>query len=534
MRLDSANVRAILIALLATIAIGACGGTESTPTATRPTPRPTPDIEATVVAEVQARLRPSGRLTPTAVPISSSDSGAITAFAGAHGRIVGGWDDLHREFDAWRRGLKACEANSMRVSLRQFAATMGGIAAAARALPRSAIIRESADKLISGVESETEAFRQLRDGWEPEDTTLLENVDTTTAAAQSHLREAQDAVNDLMERSRLSSRLKAEAFAEAFDQLSADWDKFRRNYDELQSREAELTSAEVVARLGELVVELRLIVIAVRELPADETTRGVAQTLAEAAEAEELALRKIRGTFEKEEGLTDQALGGGPQVVPPDPSGGALQPVAISQPITTSAGASNATSTTEEVTFVAGDPTLFDAFDVQMAVSNALRRQAVQALADILEDTSEETEEVAGPFARQLEGLVGEWEQFHRDYGEWRRSEGGCDRSAVKDRLSEFVSDFAALTRATRALAGGTLLGSLRELLVEAAELEERALRDLSNSWQPFDVEIYEALEGKRDSAAKLRRHAATGLDAILAQYDIPRPVRRTDTTTGK
>ena len=167
------NMRSIriLAGLLAAALIGACGGTDAAPTTTPPSPKPTPDIEATVVAEVQARL-PSSRLTPTAVPVSAEDKKAIRAFEGSIEQVSSEWDGFHREFDEWRRGLTTCEASSMMVSLRQFAATMGGIAMAARGLPRPAIVRVPADALIEASESEAEAFRQLRDGWQPNDASL--------------------------------------------------------------------------------------------------------------------------------------------------------------------------------------------------------------------------------------------------------------------------------------------------------------------------------------------------------------------------
>ena len=342
-------------------------------------------------------------------------------------------------------------------------------------------------------------------------------MDATQSTAQSRLRTAQDTVTDLMERVRFLSRLEVAAFAEAFDELGADWDRFRRNYDTFQADEANLTSSEVVDRLGDLVAEISLIVVLVRELPATKATRGVSQILAEAAEAEELALRKIRGTFEKVDDTPEDEAAPGRSF--PD----ALRPTGDSvQPQVTSTKAGSVTSTLEnEVTFTAVDPELFDAFDAQMALSNASRREAAKRLADVVTDASEETQAVVRPFATQLGDLVDQWERFHVAYDEWRRTEGGCDRSEANVRLGKFVSDFAAITRSARALPGGTLFGPLRELLVEAAEIEEKAIRVLNNDWRPFDVEVYKPLESKRDSAAKLRRHAATGLDALLAQYEI-------------
>ena len=67
-------------------------------------------------------------------------------------------------------------------------------------------------------------------------------------------------------------------------------------------------------------------------------------------------------------------------------------------------------------------------------------------------------------------------------------------------------------------------MGPLRELLVEAAELQEEGLKNLGNTWRPFDVEVYGAFEGQRTSAARLLRQVAVGLDALLVCHEIPAP----------
>ena len=145
-------------------------------------------------------------------------------------------------------------------------------------------------------------------------------------------------------------------------------------------------------------------------------------------------------------------------------------------------------------------------------------------MADLIEGNSLNAQQAARQFAEQQVLLLVEWETFHADYDEWRRTEGGCDRSKAAATLAQFTSDFAALTRRARELTGGTLVGPLRELLVEAAELEEEGLRDLRNNWRPFDVEVHQAFERRRNSTARLLRQVAVGLDDLLAQHSIPPP----------
>ena len=49
-------------------------------------------------------------------------------------------------------------------------------------------------------------------------------------------------------------------------------------------------------------------------------------------------------------------------------------------------------------------------------------------------------------------------------------------------------------------------------LLVEAVEREEGAVRTLRSSWQPFTVDAFIAVDRERDNANKLRREASIAL----------------------
>ena len=396
----------LLGTLVAALLIGACGRTAPAPAA-QATPAPTPNIEATVVAEVQARLRSATALTPTPVALPSAAREDVMAFATSRGQLVHDWDQLHVGFDTWRDGLIDCDVRSVEATLREFASTIGGLALQAGALPRSASVRELADKLVAGTEGEAEAVRQLRDGWQPEDPTTFENVERARSTALALQREMQDSLSDLQERTSPSSRAHVQTYSVSFAVLSGQWDEFRSNYDSFRTREPSLSSFEVVANLGQLVDEFRSIVVAVRDLPTDDVTRDVSTFLAQAAEAEDLALRKLRGSFQ----LTEGVSGGEAQAPPPDGEPGTPDPDGTS-------GASSGP------VFTPSDPGLFDAFDAHLAESNALQRRAAQELADIVEETTSEAKAAVDEFARQYGLLLARWDRFHGDYDEWRRTEG--------------------------------------------------------------------------------------------------------------
>jgi hypothetical protein len=163
-------------------------------------------------------------------------------------------------------------------------------------------------------------------------------------------------------------------FVALLSAIDSTWDEFHREYDSLRAVEAELTSAETMSRLGQLVDRFRGIVVAIRQLPTTVTTREVAGVLAQAAEGEDLSLRRLRDTFQRgaepagevESSGEDGELGGenaGSSASNPEAGGG--------------------------VTFAAVDPTLFDAFDAQLVDANAARLEVRHKMEDILESISE-------------------------------------------------------------------------------------------------------------------------------------------------
>ena len=492
------TARSLIAAALAAMLVGACSGESPTPTPGTG-PVPTPDVEATVVAEIQARLPRPGPPIPAPAPASEEEKHAIGTFAVDHSEIVQTWADLHSDFNTWRAGLRACEPGSARMALQRFASNMGAVSDEARKLPRDPVVRALGDKLIVAAETEAAALRRLRDAWQPDDATSFQELDARRATSSALRGEAQDALGDLQAQTTIAFRARIAAYEQAFKDISNDWDEFRQAWDSFRAEQVDLGSSEVVATLGHLVDEFRRIVVAVRDLPTGDATRAVTDTLAEAAEAEDLALRRLRGTFSRSDSPST---------------------IRAAAPATTDGSAQSQT----QGAIVASDPTLFDTFDTQLATGNAARRHAAQMMADLLGRATTASRAAAQRFAQELELVLVGWDRLHDDYDEWRRDDGGCDRLAAVGALQGFTSDLTALVRRARELPGGSNLTALRELLVEAAEHEEEGLRDLRNGWRPFDVAVYGEFESRQRSAAGLRRQVATGLDALLEAKGIPAP----------
>ena len=525
----------------------ACGSDKATPSPGG-APAATPNSLATITAQVKTVNL--GTPTPTAVPAVAR--AVALEFAAAHRAISDDWEQFHTDYDSWREGLVACTANSVRSSLRGFAGRFAEITEAARALPRSEAVRELADTVIQATEQEEEALRRLRDLWQPGEMVItvapgpareeladeseqldspnapatafvFEQFDIARAAASGRRQEVDDALTDRAARTAPAAVASVGEFVAIFNTIDAGWDEFHSQYDLLRSVEGQLTSIETISRLGLLIDRFRDIVVTIRQLPTTLTTRPVAEGLAQAAESEDLALRRLRDTFQ----LVGEPAGGSP--AEPAASSDPAEPSETAE----SSGAdpeigedvSNASEgnpeTADRVTFTVTDPTLFDAFDAQLVDTNGARLEARHTLEDILEANSEQTQVEVQDFTGRYKLLLREWDSFHTEYNEWRRTEGGCDRSKATETLARFTVVFSKIASAARDLPPATVLRPLGEILVEAAEREERALRELRNTWRPNDAEVYQTLDQERSTAGKLRRQVTTGIQELLERYGI-------------
>jgi hypothetical protein len=432
-------------------------------------------------------------------------------FATDHRAISKEWDTFHGSFDSWRERLVACDASSVRVALLQFDGRFSGITEAARALPRPSVFRELADKLIQASEKEEEALRRLSDTWRPEDATarpgpagtppptgsaagrVFEPVQVARSAAAALRKEVTDALTDREAKITPASLSGVAVFVNGFRDLDSAWNEFHLEYDSFRTQQDGLTSAEAVERLGKLVDRFRGIVATVRELPDNDATEEVAEKLAKAAEEEDLLLRKLRGVSPKGEPSEAGAVG------------------ETGIPGADAAKASPNSSTASR----------FDEFDAQVVKTNAARRQAGLDLYTIIDDLSTDTQAKVDEFTGKHNLLTRQWDEVHRDYDEWRRTEGGCDRSKAVETLGQFNVAFTEIASSVRGLPSATVLRPLGEILVEAAEREEAALRGLRNTWQPFDANVFDLLDRERNTAGKLRRQVIVGVQDLLERYRI-------------
>ena len=505
------------------LAIG-CGSAAPAASLSLENPTQTPNIPATEAAKGPA----APVRIPTATPVPSQVSQTAQDFASGYLVINQEWDELHRDFDKWRQGLITCDSSSVQANLVRFSGNFAGTTETARSLSRHSAVRDLSDQLIKAAEREEEALRRLRDNWKPDsdeaepvdgsgasgagpedsgsgqtenqNQSVFEGAAVARSSASAIQKSVEDQLSDRQEKTGPAFESKVGEFSDAVKSASASWDRFHRDYDSFRTAQSGLTPGQAERALGDLVDDFRAVVLAVRDLPSTSATDSVASLLAEAVEEEDLALRLLRGALPKSvenstesSGNDDESAGD----LAPDPGDPALDP---------------------------GDPALFDFFDVQVVEANSARRQARKELASATESVSADSRAAVDAFESQYVDLNQEWDAFHRDYDRWRSTEGGCARTKAVEALGGFTLRSSELSGSVRDLPRATFLRPLGELMVEAAEREEGALRELRTSWRPFDPQAFHTLDRQRNTSRKLGRQVALGIEELLESYGIAAP----------
>ena len=550
---------ALAAAALALVAL-AC----STPAAPPEIPAAAkPDTQATITALAQ---RP-GFSAPTPTPVPQGVLESAQEFSRGLDSVNGSWDELRVSYDTWEAGLIACDPRSVRTSLNQFDSRFAAVVRSARNLDRASATRDLADRVVFAAETEQQALRSLlasSDSATSSDTVVafgnglgasdtdkkedaadtegsevyvvlepsnqsgqvspVDQVDKVRSYSAGALQEVFDTLADLEERRTDAGRARLMEFTMSFNEVNARWDEFHRQYDAFRADEANLSSAEVVAELSGLISDFSNVVAATRELPTYKDTQNVADLMAQTADSEDLVLRSLRATFQKEPQESDLpaeqfgGLGGFEDFGSPAESVESVDFGVTADPVPPKP---TEVPPTNDPEFVAQEPDLFGRFEEELVFANASRRDAKGALDQLNMSLSEDQLNAVDEFSGQLQTLMVNWNDFHQDFDAWRADEGGCDRLGAIDALLEIGAGYNDLSAEVSRLPNTMVLRPFGELLVEAVRRESSALDDLKNSWRPFDAGIYQGLRQERTAADNQRRQVGVGIQDLLDQYRV-------------
>lgn len=460
---------------------------------------PTPEPAATVAPAVQA-----------ARPLTPAERETVDEFAKQWQSVNEQQENFYKEFDDWRAGLTECHPIAAQEALQGFAASFKDVTRQVRNLPGSTATKKLDDLLITAAEAEETAYRQLRDRWQPNNVSLFEAVELRRSEAAYARKDAEDQSLELQEEFEEGPTAKEveemEEFSEALEEIGSAWDDFHDAYIALRQKEKTLETASLIAGYDSLAIQLGGIIETIDGLEPTDGTEDFIETLREAAIIELGALEDLSKALllasaspPSGEGAEIEKPGetGLDQTSPPPPDTGESQPAEAGSEIYLDLGAFQY------------------ALDAAFTESETTLDKVSQEVKTIADDKSAQYLEDVNDFNAAYLKLVARWDAFHDGYDEWRRTDGGCDRAETLEELGRFSRDMADLGSQVRAMPQSGFLLPVYTLLAEAAEQEEKAMRALYNSWRPFTVDAFIAVDEERANAARLRRQANIGLQEL-------------------
>ena len=497
-------------------------------------------------------------LVPTHVPaeparsLSAPELEAVEEFEGALLAIESDRDVFYEEFDTWSTGLVSCHPSSAREALREFAASFTVVSDAARNLPRASVSGELADLVIDATDVEGTALRNLRDRWQGGNIALFEAVEQNRAASGVTHNKVVDMSLALQQELRHGPTLddidEMDAFSESFDTVVDAWDDFHDSYAAFARRENRIEDEEVASGYEALAEAVRGILASIERLNTSEINEDIIERLQDAAE-DELALLEFLAEFpteldeaateeeeaeEEESEQTDtaepvaQTLSAPAQQSPSKPEatgdegeGEGETPPATQQPeqqaSSQQAPANGPSLETyrEESPGEEAEISPREELAATIEDTQATLEELEQSITEFIDDDSAQKLEDLQVFDEGLAGFIDVWNEFYEGFAEWRFSEGGCDRVAVAAELAQFSRQAGELAEAVRDLPQSGPLVSVYNLAAESAEREARAFRALANSWTPFAVDVFKAVDDERASASRLRRQASIALEEL-------------------
>ena len=438
-------------------------------------------------------------------PLSASDREMIDEFTEMLQDAQDDRDEFYQEFDTWRAGLTQCHPATAREAMGGFAASFIGITERTANLPRTASTKELADLLITASEAEEAALRQLRDRWQTGNISLFEQVEMRRDESVRARKSAEDrslALQEEFEEGPTESEVEdMEEFADVFDEIADDWVDHHGAYRDLRKSISKLTQGEVRAEYLKLIERFEEIVSTVSELSApigNEDIEDIIETLQDHAKDELAALKGIADSL-----LPTDSIVTSPTPAPATPEApqaeGQDGPAA---PATNDTPMESALSPQDELDAAVSD-SLDSLEDTSQAIAETVKDKSAEYLADV------------NNFNAEYSGLVREWSSFHGQFSDWRESNGGCDQVEVSGELEQFSQGAGELSRQARDLPQAGFLLPIYSLVVEAAERDEAAMRTLSNSWRPFAVDVFRAVDEERLGADRLRRQASIALQEL-------------------
>lgn len=358
-------------------------------------------------------------------------------------------------------------------SLSGFVTTFQKVKKLANELPQAQLGRAVAERLVEAAEKEETALSDLRAAWKPGDEAAFQKYEAARQAADRLRRQAAQSLDDLATASQGPAQEAIDKYRQAFQPVEKDWDALNKSFDnwrksltdaKSKDKEAEKTALDTLQKLA---ASAQDILNRVYALPRPQLIQKPADLLITAAETQDAAFRKLNSTWKP------------------------------------------------------GDDDSLSAFEKDRASANKLRRDSTLGVDGVAAAGLRESKALLAQFSALHEQMDKAWAEFRGQYDTWRNKGGDCDRNAIRQQLAERAASFHSLAQRAFALPQASVVRPLAELTTQAAEREETALRQLRDSWKPYDSSFYQLYEKEWVAIDRLRRQASAGLTDLMQKSEV-------------
>mgnify|MGYP001560485431 CR=1 FL=1 len=442
----------------------------SAPVPSQLTPQPSlPPTPASLPTSVQPVSPP---INAQPVPVNR-DKPVIIEFTKAFNTLNKDWEGYRRSYGDWRQKV-ACAEPAMTESLGKFVSSFQKIKRTVNDLPQTTLVRSVSERLAEAAEREEAALIDLRTNWKPGDEAAFQKYEAGRLAADRVRRQAEQTLSTLMLSTQAENIDAIDKYRRGRSAIEVDWDALQKDYDSWRQslpKDSKATSADkektAMDTLQKLATNAQGILNRVYTLTSPALIRRPTDLLVEAAEREEAALRKLKATWKP------------------------------------------------------GDEDSLATYERERLAINKLRRDSAVEVGGITEASLQGNKSLLQQFSTSYGQAGKSWDDFHSQYDEWRNKGGDCDRNTIRQQLSDRLDTFHILAQRVNALPQPAIVRPLAELMTQAAEREEAALRQLRDNWKPYDSSYYQNYEKEWVAIDRLRRQAAAGLTDMMQKSEI-------------
>lgn len=158
------------------------------------------EADATVKASEEALDNLSDVLEDISVEDTAEALADITLFDLEYDRLLQTWDRFHDGYNDWRADDGGCDRLEVLESLSDFSIDVDAVGDSVRSLPQSGYLEPAHLLLVQAIAGEEEAFRSLRDTWQPFTLDALRAVDRARTMSDTRRNESATIVMELENR----------------------------------------------------------------------------------------------------------------------------------------------------------------------------------------------------------------------------------------------------------------------------------------------------------------------------------------------